>query len=126
TFIHRSKPKVEDHALLGRTDVAGNCLQIKTPMYFVVEQTESQLYLCRYSNIKHTMKRILLFLFVAVVSVHCSKDDDEDQSEIDDKIITAYIADNDLDAQNIGDGLYFVNEQTGGGESPTASSTVRV
>ncbi|WP_317164120.1 FKBP-type peptidyl-prolyl cis-trans isomerase [Cryomorpha ignava] len=72
------------------------------------------------------MKRILLFLFVAVVSVQCKKDDGENQSEIDEKIISAYIADNGLDAQNVGGGLYFVDEQTGAGESPTASSTVKV
>ena len=76
--------------------------------------------------LKHTMKRIILFLFVAVVSVHCSKDDEEDQSEIDNEIITTYISNNSLDAQNIGGGLYFVDEQTGAGESPTASSSVRV
>lgn len=72
------------------------------------------------------MKRILLFLLVAVVSVQCKKDDDENQSEIDEEIITAYIADNGLDAQNVGGGLYFVDEETGTGESPNASSTVRV
>ena len=72
------------------------------------------------------MKRILLFLFVAAVFVQCKKDEVENQPEIDEEIITAYIADNDLDAQHIGGGLYFVDEQTGEGESPTASSTVRV
>ena len=72
------------------------------------------------------MKRILLFLFVAMASVYCSKDDGESQSEIDEKIITNYISDKGLDAQNIGNGIYFVDEQTGTGENPTASSTVKV
>ena len=71
------------------------------------------------------MKRILLFLFVAVALVQCKKDE-ENQSEMDEKIITKYIADKGLNAQNVGDGLYFVDEQTGTGENPTASSTVRV
>lgn len=71
------------------------------------------------------MKRILLFLFVAAVLVQCKKDE-ENQSEIDEEIITTYISNNNLDAQNIGDGLYFVDEETGTGESPTSSSTVRV
>ena len=72
------------------------------------------------------IKRILLFLFVAATFVQCKKDDDEKQSEKDEKIITEYIANKGLDAQNIGDGLYFVDEQTGTGENPTASSTVKV
>ena len=71
------------------------------------------------------MKRILLFLLIAGVLVQCKKDE-ENQSEIDQKIITAFIADNGLDAQNVGGGLYFVDEQTGTGQSPTESSTVRV
>jgi len=73
------------------------------------------------------MKRILLFLIIAFASVHCNKDDEgEDQSVIDDRIITQYIADNNLDAENIGNGLYFVDEETGTGENPNATSTVRV
>jgi FKBP-type peptidyl-prolyl cis-trans isomerase FkpA len=46
--------------------------------------------------------------------------------EIDNEIILKYIADNNLDAMNIGSGLYYVNEQTGTGENPDPSSTVRV
>lgn len=72
------------------------------------------------------MKHILLFLFVVVISAQCKKDDDGNQSEKDEEIIAAYIADNDLNAQAIGDGLYFVDEQTGTGEKPTSSSTVKV
>ncbi len=72
------------------------------------------------------MKRIFLFLLVAFTFVHCNKDDGQDQSEIDDEIILKYIADNNLDAENIGGGLYFVDEETGTGENPNASSTVRV
>ncbi len=71
------------------------------------------------------MKHILLFLLVAVVSVQCKKDE-VNQSELDEEIIAAYIADNGLDAQNVGDGLYFVDEETGTGVHPTASSTVKV
>jgi FKBP-type peptidyl-prolyl cis-trans isomerase FkpA len=72
------------------------------------------------------MKRILLFLLVAVTSLHCKKDDDQSQTEIDKEIILQYIADNELDAMNIGSGLYYVNEETGTGENPDPSSTVRV
>lgn len=72
------------------------------------------------------MKRILLFLLVSITSVHCSKDDDQSQTEIDNEIILKYIAVNDLDAMNIGSGLYYVDEVTGTGENPNPSSTVRV
>lgn len=75
---------------------------------------------------KRTMKRTLLFMLIAFTSVHCNKDDEEDQSEIDEQIILKYIADNNLDAENIGSGLYFVNEETGSGANPNSSSTVRV
>lgn len=71
------------------------------------------------------MKRIVLFLLVAMTAVHCNKDE-EDQSEIDREIILQYIADNGLDAQDIGSGLYFVDEVTGTGGNPNASSTVTV
>ncbi len=73
------------------------------------------------------MKRIFLLLLVALTAVQCNDDDDSvDQAAIDNEIILQYIADNDLDAQDIGRGLYFVDEETGTGENPTASSTVRV
>jgi len=72
------------------------------------------------------MKRIFLFLLVALTAVHCNDDDVEDQSETDREIILNYIADNDLDAQDIGGGLYFVDEVTGTGENPGSTSTVRV
>ncbi len=72
------------------------------------------------------MKRILLFLLVAVTSIHCKKDDEQSQTEIDNEIILNYIADNNLDAMNIGSGLYYVDEETGTGDNPDPSSTVRV
>lgn len=73
------------------------------------------------------MKRIVLFLIVAAMSLHCKKEDDtQNQAEIDDEIILKYIADNELDAMNIGSGLYYVDEQTGTGENPGPSSTVKV
>lgn len=71
------------------------------------------------------MKRILIILLVALVFVQCKKDEDN-QTEMDEKIITKYIADKGLDAQHIGGGLYFVDEQTGAGQNPTASSKVKV
>jgi len=74
------------------------------------------------------MKRVFLFLLVSLLSLHCKKDEDENQNqtEIDKEIILQYIADNELDAINIGSGLYYVDEVTGTGENPDPSSTVRV
>ncbi len=72
------------------------------------------------------MGRILLFLLVALTSVHCKKDEEVNQSEIDNEIILKYIADNNLDAQSLGNGLYFVDELTGTGANPTPASTVKV
>lgn len=70
------------------------------------------------------MKRLLFFLPLALLFVGCS--DDDDQSEIDRDIILTYIADNDLDAEHLGNDLYFVDEETGTGPNPNASSSVRV
>ena len=74
------------------------------------------------------MKHVLLFLLVSLTSVHCNKDEEEtqNQDEIDNQIILQYIADNDLEAMNIGSGVYYVDEITGSGENPDPSSTVRV
>ena len=74
------------------------------------------------------MKRTLLFLLVSIISVHCNKEDEQRQSqaEIDNEIILKYIDDNELDAMSIGSGLYYVDEQTGTGDNPNPSSTVKV
>jgi FKBP-type peptidyl-prolyl cis-trans isomerase FkpA len=72
------------------------------------------------------MKRIFLFLLIACTALHCNKDEEVDQAKIDNEIILKYIADNNLDADNMGNGLYFVDEETGTGGNPTQSSTVRV
>ncbi len=73
-----------------------------------------------------TMKRILLLLLLTFTFVQCNKDEEVNQAAIDDEIILKFIADNNLDAEHIGNGLYFVDEETGTGANPTASSTVRV
>jgi FKBP-type peptidyl-prolyl cis-trans isomerase FkpA len=72
------------------------------------------------------MKHFLLLLLVSITSVHCKKDDQKSQAEIDEAIIQRYIADNGLDAMSIGSGVYYVDEETGTGENPSPSSTVHV
>ena len=80
-------------------------------------------------HLPRSMKHVLLFLLISLTSLHCAKDEEEDgpnQAQIDDEIIQKYIADNELEAMNIGSGLYYVNEETGEGENPSPSSSVRV
>lgn len=48
------------------------------------------------------------------------------QAAIDSAIITKFIVDNDLDAQDLGSGLFAVIDNPGSGLSPTFNSTVRV
>ncbi len=70
------------------------------------------------------MKKVLMFssLFVLLMS-SCSK---EDQLVVDENLITEYIADNNLTAQQGEEGLYYVIESEGSGTQPTLSSTVTV
>ncbi|MDE0934340.1 MAG: FKBP-type peptidyl-prolyl cis-trans isomerase [Mariniblastus sp.] len=49
-----------------------------------------------------------------------------DQSLIDAAIISKYIADNNLDAYLVSEGLYAVVDEPGAGQNPTINSTVRV
>lgn len=48
------------------------------------------------------------------------------QAAIDDAILQKFIADNDLDAQPVTEGLYAVIDEPGSGQNPTINSTVRV
>ena len=74
------------------------------------------------------MKRIsIVLLLVAVALVGCKKFDPEKQADLDETIITDYIA-----AQNIttaistGSGLYYVIDTLGTGVYPTLASRVTV
>jgi len=49
-----------------------------------------------------------------------------DQAVIDDAILTKFIADNDLNAQQVREGLYAVIDEPGTGLSPTINDNVRV
>ena len=60
-----------------------------------------------------------------LISFSCKKDDD-DQSAIDDKIIKDYIAENSLDAEPTGTGLYVVINKEGSGFNPSQNASVTV
>ena len=72
------------------------------------------------------MKHITLFLITSFLSIHSQNLEAQSQMEKDNKIILDYIADNDLDAMNLGSGLFYVNEVTGTGKNPDPSSKVHV
>lgn len=87
------------------------------------------------------MKNILLILFAGLLIAACEKEtvqieqpiieDDSTQyiltqAEIEDSIIQQYIADSNLNAQAGTDGLYYVIEVQGSGDSPDSSSVVTV
>ncbi len=52
--------------------------------------------------------------------------DAEAQKPIDDKLIQAYLADNNLEAQKTESGLYYIIEEEGTGETPNPGDNVKV
>ena len=69
------------------------------------------------------MKKLsLLILLLPLVFMGCR----EDQAEIDRELILQYIADNNLDAQEGAEGLYYVIDTVGTGDAPNISNDVVV
>ena len=71
------------------------------------------------------MKKIL-FALTLVLSMSCSKDKEVDYVAQNEQDIIAYIAKNKLTAQRSDSGLYYVINEAGDGEQPTAASNVTV
>lgn len=72
------------------------------------------------------MKNLLL-VFVLIFTLSCRDDDDEkDYTAENDAQILAYIADNNLNAQTSGSGLYYVVDSIGNGAQPLSNSDVIV
>lgn len=71
------------------------------------------------------MKKIL-FALTLVLSMSCSKDKKVDYVAQNEQDIIAYIAKNNLTAQRSDSGLYYVVNEAGTGEQPTATSNVTV
>lgn len=67
------------------------------------------------------------FLLLAFIFMACNKDDPEYQAELDREIILNYIAENELDAQEIDDtGIFYVISKAGSGDYPTIESSVHL
>ena len=71
-----------------------------------------------------TKYRFFLFSFLLFIIFSCKKSVNYDQ--IDEEIILQYIADNNLNAQPTGSGLYYVIDNPGNGSQPNLNSTVTV
>ncbi len=72
------------------------------------------------------MKKILLLSLIILSFTTCKKKKIKTQAELDEKIITSYIADNNLNATATGSGLYYVISVQGTGAQPNSSSNVTV
>ena len=70
----------------------------------------------------------MLLLLATLAVVSCKKSDPEQQAELDETIITKYIAAEGLTARAVGtgSGLYYVIDSLGTGAYPTLASTVTV
>ncbi len=81
-----------------------------------------------YLNSKNINMKYTLLAFVMTLFIAC---DDNDNRNVDYKVqneqdIVAYINENDLNAQKSESGLYYVVNEEGAGEQPTANSDVTV
>jgi len=73
------------------------------------------------------MKKLLFLLMFTGILFSCNKDEEKRRAE-DDMMINAYLDDNNIDAEPIGDsGVYFsISEEGDINEKPTSNSIVRV
>lgn len=77
------------------------------------------------------MKKISLFILVAIMMAFysCNKDENlsqADQLTHDTELIKQYLSDNDIEAESTSSGLHYTIETPGMGSHPTISSTVTV
>lgn len=69
------------------------------------------------------MQKIFLAAFVCLLCfTSCKKDQDEEDREL----IEQYLVDNNLTAQSLASGLYYIIEEAGSGGAPTTSNEVEV
>jgi FKBP-type peptidyl-prolyl cis-trans isomerase FkpA len=74
-----------------------------------------------------SMKSIYAYALLLLLNGSCKKKSDVNQAEVDQGIITQYIADNNLTtAKATGSGLYYVVTTQGQGLQPNATSNVTV
>lgn len=78
------------------------------------------------------MKHLLNIIIVTVLFISCSKNDEiqipleKDYSIENEKEITTYIAENNLNATRSNSGLYYVINNLGSGKQPNSTSNVTV
>ena len=72
------------------------------------------------------MKQVILILFIAIGLFACKQKESIDYTEIDEDLISKYVADSNLNAIATGTGLYYVLQATGVGIQPLSESTVTV
>lgn len=73
------------------------------------------------------MKKHFFILIIITLSFSfCRKKNTATQAELDEKIITDYIASNQLNATATGSGLYYVISTQGSGVQPNSNSNVTV
>jgi FKBP-type peptidyl-prolyl cis-trans isomerase FkpA len=72
------------------------------------------------------IRKFSFLLLLPFILTACEKFDPAEQAILDEEVITQYIADNNLNAQSTGSGLYYVLVQEGIGTRPTLNSNVKV
>lgn len=73
------------------------------------------------------MKQKIIFLSLLLLALTaCKKESETDYLPIDIEKITQYLADNNIEAQKLESGLFYIIEKQGGAEKPNLNSTVTV
>jgi len=72
------------------------------------------------------MKKGFILLVIVLCFLSCKKKSTASQAELDEKIITNYISDHNLNATATGSGLYYVMTTVGTGAQPNINSNVTV
>jgi FKBP-type peptidyl-prolyl cis-trans isomerase FkpA len=72
------------------------------------------------------MRKIILFALLIAIGGSCKKKKVVNQAEVDNKIITDYISNNNLNAAATGSGLYYVISKVGTGANPQPNTSVTV
>jgi len=71
-------------------------------------------------------KKFILLFFISFSLFSCKKESETDYLAVDIEKITTYLNDNNLVAQKLESGLFYIIINEGGTDKPTATSTVTV
>lgn len=77
---------------------------------------------------KYSKSILMLMAAMAMFFAACDKDDDdaEKQARIDEQVIQDYLEANNINATRHESGMYYLIDDEGDGETPTAYSTVEI